>query len=86
MSFDLRFANTFRHNLHKTVTFYDVGTPQHAAASTQGFAKIAAILVADSLAHSVVDVYSDRGAPLASQHFLTITQFDVQIPEAAQWI
>ena len=79
---DLTIANTFfQHHLDETVTYYDIGTDPRAPASVNTFAQLDVALVPRSWATMVHDVYSERGAPIPSHHFLTIMRTSLQIPK-----
>ena len=82
---DMQIANTFfEHDLEDTVTYYDVGTAASAVASPEGFAQLDVALVTRLWKDHVLDVRSQRKAPISSHHFLTMMRFSVEIPKTSK--
>ena len=71
----------FEHSVEDTVTYYDVGTLKGAPASVHGFAALDVALVPHGWLNSVIDIKSERGAPIPSHHFLTMMQFWFDVPK-----
>ena len=74
-------SNTFfDHSAENQVTFRNAGIPPMQHVTPTDFATLDLCLVPQSQLHDVLNVYSCRAEPLASQHFLVVSEINCNIP------
>ena len=84
VSRDLVVSNTFfEHRPEEQVTCYNVGSRPSDPAMPEHFGQIDFLLASRELQEHVCDIYSVRGAALASHHFLLQCYVRMDIPKVA---